>query len=186
MEKEVQLMRERILLRPYRLSDVECLYEAVSESIVEVSVWLPWCHANYSIEESKTWIESRAEAWEKGTAYEFAITDSGNGFYLGGCGLNQIDSAHKIANLGYWVRSGQTRHGVATTAILLLAQFGFRELRLNRIEIVVAVGNKASQRVAEKAGAIREGVLRNRLAVHDKVHDAVMFSFIPPDLGSSY
>jgi len=186
MDKEVQLIGERILLRPYILSDMECLYEAARESIAEVSVWLPWCHSNYSIEESRTWIELCAEAWAKGTAYEFAIIDSMSGSYLGGCGLNQINFDHKVANLGYWVRSSQTRHGAATTATLLLAQFGFRELRLNRIEIVVAVGNKASQRVAEKAGAIREGVLRNRLAVHDKAHDAVMFSFIPPDLGSSY
>ena len=182
MEKEIQLMREGILLRPHRLSDVESQYEAARESTAEVSVWLPWCHANYSIEESKTWIESCAEAWEKGTAYEFAITDSGSGLYLGGCGLNQINSAHKIANLGYWIRSSQTGHSVATTATLLLAQFGFGQLRLNRIEILVAVGNNASLRVAEKAGATREGILRNRLRVSNKVHDAVMFSLIPQDL----
>jgi RimJ/RimL family protein N-acetyltransferase len=47
---------------------------------------------------------------------------------------------------------------------------------------MAATGNKASQRVAEKAGAVREGILRNRITVHGRVLDAVVFSLIPPDL----
>src|SRR3990172_4536404 len=105
-----------------------------------------------------------------------------DGSYLGGCGLNGIGE-YKFANLGYWVRTSRTKQGVATAATLLLARFGFDELKLNRIEIVVATGNYASQRVAEKAGATREGVLRNRLILKGKpVVDAVMFSLIPKDL----
>ena len=60
-----------------------------------------------------------------------------------------------------------------------MARFGFEELGLGRIEIVVAVGNKASQPVAEKAGAHREGILKRRLRFHDEYHDAVMYSLIP-------
>ena len=69
--------------------------------------------------------------------------------------------------------------------MLLVARFGFDELKLRRIEIVAAINNKASQRVAEKAGATREGILRNRLVVRDKVYDTVMFSLIPGDLTSN-
>ena len=149
---------------------------------MELSLWMPWCHAGYSLEESRTWVESRAEAWAKGIEYDFAITDCKDGILLGGCGLNQIDSACLWANLGYWVKSSRTGTGIASSAALLVAHFGFDELRLNRIEIVVATGNKASQRVAEKIGAVREGVMRNRLVVHDMVYDAVLFSLIPGDL----
>jgi ribosomal-protein-serine acetyltransferase len=39
-----------------------------------------------------------------------------------------------------------------------------------------------SQRVAEKSGALREGVLRNRLLLHGKIHDAAMYSLTPEDL----
>ena len=85
----------------------------------------------------------------------------------------------KVVNLGYWVRSSRVKHGIATAAALLLADFGFKELKLNRIEILAAVENHASQRVAAKAGAMREGILRNRLLLHGKIHDAVIFSLIP-------
>ena len=182
MAKEVQLTNGIVLLRRYRHSDVERLYEAVRESIVELSLWMPWCQAGYSVEKSRTWVESRAEAWAKGIEYDFAITDCKDSILLGGCGLNQIDRAYPLANLGYWVRSNRAKQGIATSAALLAARFGFDELKLNRIEVVVATGNKASQRVAEKISAVRERIMRNRLVIHDKVYDAVLFSLTPRDL----
>ena len=182
IKKELQLTSGSVWLRPYRLSDANHLYEAVHESITECSVWMPWCHADYSIGEAQSWLESRLEAWENGLEYEFVIADSKDSSYLGACFLNLINRENRSANLGYWVRTSRTRQGVATTAALLSARFGLRELKLNRIGILVATGNKASQRVAEKIGATREGVLRNRLVIHDKVYDAVVFSLIPQDL----
>ncbi len=79
------------------------------------------------------------------------------------------------------MRTSKTKLGVATSATLLLARFGFDDLKLNRIEIVVAKGNKPSQRVAERVGAFREGILRKRLVVRDRVYDAIMYSLIPGD-----
>jgi len=182
MEKEIRLTDGRVLLEPYRIGDVERLYQAARESVTEMSPWMPWCHADYSIKESRAWVESQAEVWEKGTQYDFVITDAKDGSFLGGCGLNHIDYKNRIANLGYWVRTSRTKRGVASAAVRLLAQFGFEKLKLNRIEITAAVGNKASQRVAEKVGATREGILRNRIVVRERVYDVVMFSLIPEDL----
>ena len=100
---------------------------------------------------------------------------------LGGCGLNHIDRSWNLANLVYWVRTSQTRKGIATRATRLLARFGCEVLELDRIEIVVAVGNEPSLRVAQKAGARREGVLRNRLHINGIGVEAVMHSLIPAD-----
>ncbi len=183
MPPEIQLVKEKVLLRPYILADLYSMFAAAQESIPEVYPWLPWCHPGYTMEESRTWIKSCPEAWEKGKAYNFAILDSQTQNFLGGCGLSSIEPYHKYANLGYWVRTCCTRQGVATKATLLLAEFGFRELKLNRIEIVIDVANRASQRVAEKVGALKEGIQRNRLASPSGVHDAIMFSLIPRDLG---
>jgi RimJ/RimL family protein N-acetyltransferase len=68
--------------------------------------------------------------WKKWSEYEFAITDSRDGFFLGGCGLNHINRAHQIANLGYWARSSRAKQDIATAAVLLVARFGFDELKL--------------------------------------------------------
>jgi ribosomal-protein-serine acetyltransferase len=182
MEEQPNLVSGQVLLRPYRADDAADLYTAARESITEVSPWMKWCHPDYAIEESRTWTAQCVERWREGTEYNFVIADPRDGSFLGGCGLNNINLPDNVANLGYWVRTSQTRQGIATTATRLLTRFGLEELRLNRIEIIAATDNQASQRVAEKAGAVREGILRNRLVVHENVYDMVIYSFVPHDL----
>ncbi len=180
--KKIELTDGNILLRPYRMNDVDGLFHAVRESIKEISVWLPFAHENYSIKESKDWIKKRPKEWKEGITYDFAIFDTQNGDMVGGCGLNEIDERNGKANLGYWVRTSYTGRGVAVVAARLLAKWGFEALNLKRIEIGIAVGNKRSLRVAEKVGAKREGILRNRINIRDKMHDAVMHSLIPGEV----
>ena len=181
---ETELTDGLILLRTLREEDVNALYEAVRESIAEVSVWLPWCHENYSIEEAREFIGSRELASQGGEWYSFGIFEKDGGRFLGGVGINFINRVHQMANLGYWVRTSATGRDIATKATRLAARFGFEQLGLQRIEIVAAVTNRASQRVAEKAGATREGVLRNRLLIRGTSMDAVQFSLVPQDLKS--
>ncbi len=179
---EVQLSQDSLLLRPFRDEDVSALYEAARESIAEISPWLSWCHENYSIEESREFISSRAQAATNAEWYSFGIFAEDSGRFLGGVGLNFINRVHQMANLGYWVRTSAVGRGIATNATRLMARFGFEELGLHRIEILAAVPNLASQRVAEKVGAVREGVLRDRVLIGGKSQDAVLFSLIPQDL----
>jgi RimJ/RimL family protein N-acetyltransferase len=137
---------------------------------------MPWSHPNYSIDESRSWLAVQVPAFQQRTAFEFAITTD-DGAYLGGCGLNQIDPLNQRANLGYWVRSSATGKGIATAATRLTRDWGFANTDLVRIEVLVAVGNVASRRVAEKAGAVYEGILRRRLTVHGTRHDAAMYAW---------
>src|SRR6266446_5254318 len=179
---KLELIEGPILIRPFREEDAGALYEAVRESISEVSPWLPWCHQNYSIEETREFISSREIASQGGEWYSFGIFEADGGRLLGGVGINFINRVHQMANLGYWVRTSAAGRGVATAATRLAARFGFEQLGLHRIEIVAAVDNVASQRVAEKAGAKREGILRKRLLINGTPHDAVLFSLVREDL----
>lgn len=173
-----------ISLRPYTTDDAQELYEAVRESIPELAPWMPWCHPDYSIEETREWLSRRDEVWEKGMDYAFRVADAQSGRMLGGVGLGQINNLHRRGNLGYWIRTSAAGRGVATRAARLVARFGFEELKLIRIEIVAAVGNLASQRVAEKVGAVREGVMRKGLTVREAAHDAVLTALIEEDMKS--
>ena len=179
---KTELSDGQLLLRPYRIEDIRALYDAVRESIEELTLWMPWCHANYKIEESTTFIMARDEAWARGEDYAFGIFDAQTLAYLGGVGLNHFSREHGYANLGYWVRTSCTGRGIASTAARLTARFGLEELGLHRIEIVAAVGNTGSRRAAEKTGAVREGILRKRLLLHGQPVDAVMYSLVAEDL----
>jgi ribosomal-protein-serine acetyltransferase len=169
-------------LRPYRPQDAPDLYEAIRESQPDLYRFMPWCHADYTLVESQQWLATRQDAWINGEDYCFAIEEAGTCRYLGGCGIDHINQLNRFANLGYWVRTGVTGHGIATAATRLLIPFGFDALGLLRIEIVAAVHNVASLRVAEKVGAVREGVLRHSLYLGGAPRDAVMHSVLPSDL----
>ena len=65
---------------------------------------------------------------------------------------------HVAESLHAW-HTGQTGQGIATAAVRLIARFGFEDLGLQRLELLVAADNLASRRVAEKVGARFEGVL---------------------------
>jgi RimJ/RimL family protein N-acetyltransferase len=166
-----------IRIRPYRMNDASFIWEAARESMADLQPWMPWCHPGYAIEETRSWLATQVHAFQQRTTFEFAITSQA-GTYLGGCGLNQIDPLNQRANLGYWVRSSATGRGVATEAVKLAREWGFAETGLVRLEVLVAVGNLASRRVAEKAGAVYEGTLRSRLLVQGTRHDAAMYAFI--------
>ena len=174
-----QLNDSVILLRPLVPSDAEEVFEAVRESITELVRWMPWCHEDYALEESRNWINACMKSRAEGTAYEFGIFSAQDGSFLGGGGLNHIRAIDKTANLGYWVRPSRTKQGVGTRSARLLADYGFKELGFNRIEIIPCVENLASRRVAQKVGARLEGTMRNRLLLQGTPHDAMLFSLIP-------
>ncbi|MBI3049883.1 MAG: GNAT family N-acetyltransferase [Acidobacteria bacterium] len=167
----------QVIIRPCSADDAPAMHEAVRESLAELIPWMPWCHPEYSLQEARSWLRVQVQAFNERKWFEFAIVDE-DGRYLGQCGLNQFDDLNRRCNLGYWVRTRTAGRGVATRAVCLLREWAFAHTTLVRIEIVVASGNHPSLRVAEKAGAAREGLLRHRLLLHGAPADAVMFSFV--------
>ncbi len=179
MKNEIELTDGNILIRPCQPEDAPVICDGVRETMQEMLKWAPWCHTDYSISDCSSWLDSRHQMLSEGIEYDFVILDTQNKNFLGGCAIDQINRKHNFANLGYWIRSSQTGNGIATAAVRLISRFGFETLGFTRLEIVAAVQNRASQRVAEKVGATREGIHRNRHVVRDKMYDAVMFSLIP-------
>jgi RimJ/RimL family protein N-acetyltransferase len=169
-----------IEVRPLERRDTARVFEAVDESKADVGRWMDWCRADYSMADAEAWIDAALSGRDDGTNFQFGIFDC-DGRFLGACGLSGIDAHAKSANLGYWVRTQAAGRGVAVGAARLVVDWAFANTDLERIEIVAAVDNRRSQRVAEKLGAVREGTLRSRLCVFGRFHDAVMFSVVRND-----
>jgi ribosomal-protein-serine acetyltransferase len=136
----------------------------------------PWCHRGYSRDEAAEWIEVTLAGRREGTLYDFVIVADER--FAGACGINHIDAPNRCANLGYWIRTPCAGRGITPRAVQALLDWTFVETDLNRIEIVAAVANARSQRVAEKAGARREAVLRERVTAYRQPSDAVVYSVL--------
>jgi RimJ/RimL family protein N-acetyltransferase len=168
----------RIALVPVEARQTKGLYEAIVESRAELAPWMEWMHPDYSIAETEQWVTHCQKAWEADSFFGFTIVEDETSQILGGCSIAMDRPLHRNGSLGYWIRTSRTKQGFAREAAALLAQFGFAQLGLIRIEIFVAAGNIASQRVAEKLGALREGLLRHRLLIRGEPLDAYVFSLI--------
>jgi len=183
MDLSIELTDGVITLHPFRLDDSKQVYECVRESLTELKPWLNWVHDGYLLQEAEEYIRITRARWEENTLFAFVITDANTGEVLGGCGLGQKHSVYHYSNLGYWVRSSRRGQGIAGRAAKLIAKFGFEQAGIIRAEIVVAVPNERSRRVAEKVGAHYEGILLNRMVVGKTIYDAHMFSLLPSDFG---
>lgn len=179
----ITLTDDVISLRPFELGEAALLHQAVQESITELKPWMSWARQPYTLETANNFITITRAQWASGNIYAFAIINVKNGELLGGCSLSHIHPVYHYCNLGYWVRTSKHGQGIAGRAAKLIARFAFEKANLIRTEIVIAVGNDASKRVAEKVGAHYEGILLNRMVIGTEVRDAHMFSLLPSDFG---
>ena len=180
----VSLSHGVVLIRPLQLTDSDAMHAAVIESMEELLHWLPWAHRKYGPVDATSFIEMNLRWWENQSEFPFGIFDATDGSYIGNVGVNHIVRPHRYANLGYWVRTSRTRQGLAARATRLAARYGFETVGLTRIEIVANPDNLGSRRVAEKAGARLEAIVRNRIVMHGRPLPAVLYSLVPEDLSA--
>ena len=76
-------------------------------------------------------------------------------------GWSHLDRDAREGEIGYAVGAAARGRGVATEAVGLLTRWGFDELGLERIVLLIDVANAASERIAERCGYTREGILRS-------------------------
>ena len=176
------LKTPKYTVRRLQPTDASSFYAAVRESIDELAYWMPWCSKDYSLSDAEAWMQTSSDMWAAGAEYPLGIFDANTGAVVGGAGVNHINRAYRIGNIGYWVSSRRTGQGVARFAAHQSAVLGFKELGLSRLEVVVLTHNKASQRVAETIGARLECEARNRLYFQGSPHSAFVYSLVPEDL----
>lgn len=121
-------------------------------------------------------------SWSSASEAELVIAAAAHGEPLGLISLRIAERDPGLAAVGYWLRREARGRGSATVAVQLVARWAFDELGVERLELTTAPENVASQRVAERAGFTREGVLRGLTATKNEGRkDLVMFSLLRAD-----
>jgi RimJ/RimL family protein N-acetyltransferase len=179
-----ELTTECLYLRQLGPADLEAVYAAISRSLPELTRWLSWAHEGYQKEETIAFLGSLEEFSETTGSCGFGIFDKVTGEFLGSIGLYRIDRIHRECSMGYWIKTSAAGRGIMSEAARNVCEFALTDFGMQRVEIVVAVTNLPSRRVAEKIGAKSEGVARKRLNIRGEPHDAVIYSMIAEDLAS--
>ncbi|MFM4919081.1 GNAT family N-acetyltransferase [Aeromonas dhakensis] len=175
------LANASLIIRPFEASDADEFVRAAHESIETVGQWMSWCSRSFTREQALAWFTSCDQDRAARRAFDMGICCATTGQLLGGAGINQLSPHHRYGNIGYWVRQSRQGCAIARQAVALLRDFGFQQLRLFRLEIVMGVGNNASEAVAIATGATFECRARNRIFLHGQPMDALNYALVPAD-----
>jgi RimJ/RimL family protein N-acetyltransferase len=169
----VELRDGSLLLRRWREGDAAAVYEACQDR--EIQRWISVIPRPYTREHARTFVTGDGRPGRR----ELAVVEDGR--VVGSIALRVTAAGN--GRIGYWCVSDERGRGVATRALRRLCRHAVDELGFERLELITDPDNAASQRVAEKAGFQREGVLRSHLRHPDgRRRDSVMFSLLPGEL----
>jgi RimJ/RimL family protein N-acetyltransferase len=156
---EPPLADEVVSLRPWTPDDVPDIAAACAEE--EIASWLDQIPQPYTEDDARFYVAATREGWRSGTELAFAIADAASGEVLGSIGIRHLGGVDEgTAEIGYWVKRDARGRGVATRALRLASRWALRDAGIERLQLRADTDNVPSQRVAERAGFVREGVLR--------------------------
>jgi RimJ/RimL family protein N-acetyltransferase len=164
----VTLAGDGIALRPRTEDDVPAITAACQDE--EIARWTE-VPSPYTEDDAREFLRRMPDAQ--------AIVDARTDEFLGTVGWRWVDGNVQV---GYWVKKEARGRGVATSALRLLARWAIEELGAQRVQLLAEPANVASQRVAEKAGFRREGLLRSYFLLKGRRRDAIMFALLAEEL----
>lgn len=168
-------------LRPWRDTDVPALTLACQDP--EIARWTR-VPTPYRETDARSFLLQRYDAIHAGVMAPFAITAAADGRLLGSISLMRLSWEHARGEVGYWLAGDARGHGHATRSVRLICAWGCTALRLERIDLLASTGNRASQRVAERAGFMREAILRAHTRGPTSRQDMVAFGLLAEELAA--
>ncbi|MGW3462371.1 GNAT family N-acetyltransferase [Streptomyces olivaceoviridis] len=155
------------LLRPWRAEDAPAVHAAFEDPVLR-----QWHGRSCeSAEEAAGWIAQWRRGWADERDAQWAVVDEGTDELLGRVALRQIVLGDGVAEIAYWTVAGARGRGVALRAATALTHWAFVEIGFHRLELLHALANPASCRVAGKAGFALEGTKRSAYLHQDGWHD---------------
>ncbi|MEY9849407.1 GNAT family N-acetyltransferase [Streptacidiphilus sp. MAP5-3] len=164
----VEIVTGRYRLRPPSLREAGEVLAMAQDP--EIRLWNGLTRVSDE-ESARAWCE-RWSGWNSGASAQWGVFDAAERTLLATVSLSEIDVRNSCAEIGYRVAPWARGQGVATTALISVADWAFGTLGLTRLQVLHGRENHASCRVAVKAGFVLEGELRSSYRYGDgELHD---------------
>ncbi|MFD9706143.1 GNAT family N-acetyltransferase [Lentzea sp. NPDC059081] len=138
-----------LLLRPWRAGDLPALVAAHRDPVLRRRVSVPLTGEA----EARRWLDEQAAGWAAATRFSFAVVAED------GPPLGHVVVKTAPAEVGYWTAAHARGRGIAARALEAVSRWALDEAGLVRLELLHAVDNHPSCRVAEKCGYVLHGLL---------------------------
>ena len=148
----MQLQTSTLLLRAIEGADIHHIYKGLSHPDV-IQYYDVSFHSLEATKEQMEWYAKPEQHW-------FAICDAISHEFLGAVGLNDVSKIHHKAEIGLWLMPENWGKGIMKEAMTLICQYGFKQLQLHRLEVMVDTENTNCKRAMAKLDFQYEGTLR--------------------------
>ena len=156
MSKQTELRTERLLLRPFKLEDVDDVLAYASDP--EWARFLPLSQP-YTRRDAEEFVaRSLLESWETHPTFATVLAAS----VIGGINL-RVDAVNDTGELGYGLARSHWGKGLAAEAAQAVIDWAFQSYGLAKIFARADIRNERSWHLMEKLGMTREGLLRKHV-----------------------
>lgn len=168
----------RLVLRKIDKSDANSMLEYLSDKeVVKYYGLAPFKTIEDALSEI-SWYESIRS---KKSGIRWGITLKEKNEVIGSCGFFNMNLKHYRTEIGYELNKNYWGQGIASEALEAIIRYGFESMEIHRMEALIEPPNISSQRLVEKQGFLREGLLRNYEFTCGKFDDLYMYSMLKQD-----
>lgn len=169
-------IRENVELRTLQPSDAGAFFDITRKNNVHLRQWLGWLDDDKTVADTEKYIIESNKRFKDKEGLDVGI------FYeekqIGGIGLFPWDTANKKTSVAYWLTEDFQGKGIMNDALKVLIEYAFTEMKLNRIEITVAIENTRSSALPKKLGFTLEGIAREAGWLYDHFVDLDVYSLL--------
>jgi ribosomal-protein-alanine N-acetyltransferase len=176
------LLTKRLMLREFRDSDAGSVFDIFSRE--EVTRYYNISPLQ-SVGRAEKLVKARANLYKDGVGVRWALVlKNQRDWVIGSCGYYYLKKGFRSAEIGFDLHPDYWRQGIMTEALTAMIDYGYSDrffFRLNRIEALTELENKASIRLLKKLGFTEEGIRREYGYWKDTFHDLRSFSLLRRD-----
>ncbi len=170
------VVSHEILLERLNINDAQTIFNAIDENRSHLGPWLPFVNSTRTVKDTETFIHTVAKNRDDTGNEVYTIWFKGS--FAGLIGFHNTDRVNEKTELGYWLISEMTGHGIIRRCCSELIKLAFEKSGMNRIIIRCATGNSTSEKVARSLGFSYEGTERSGERYHDLFFDLKVFSLL--------
>ncbi|WP_342434043.1 GNAT family protein [Neobacillus sp. FSL H8-0543] len=170
---------ERLILREVTTADAADMLSYLSDKNVVKHMGLVPFQTVEDVLDEISWYQS---IYNEGTGIRWGITLKDSGKVIGSCGFLNMLSKHNRAEVGYELSKDHWGKGIASEALEAVVNYGFHHFQLERIQALIEPANVSSQKLVERQGFVREGLLRHYEYTNGKFDDLYMYSILKEEI----
>lgn len=173
-------INDNVRLEKVKISMAPVIFFTIDRDRGYLKNWLPFIEMTQKISDTEKFLQGILEEPTSLKSEVFSIWVKEE--FAGLIGFNDIDWMNHKTEIGYWLAEKMQGKGLVSMSLEKLIRYAFQKLKLNRIQIKVAVGNYKSAAVPKRLGFQFEGIERSGELIGEKYHDLEIYSLIKQDL----